>query len=245
MLTEIQMVATPAIDRVPAAPPAFTIELTDCIESVGVGLVSSVRARRLLPPEFALPIDGQPLTPLVVLAMRCQGIAIDDNTARPGIIVQVGLVIAPPDGTGDVNSFTLWHFTTHSPLARRLRDAGLSVQLVPTIAYDVALGGKLHSTQVTVPAPAQPAFDLCGSISEPSQPLSLTGNWWAKGSKGLVKQASQVPAGLVGEAQLTLTTAADSPLGQLIDGASFSFPVLQRFNTFAQAQTQVSLVSIK
>ena len=94
---------------------------------------------------------------------------------------------------------------------------------------------------ITVPAPAQPPLILGGKISEPTEPISFAGNWWAKTERGLLKMSSTVPHALASDAQLTLTTRADNPLGRLIGADTLSFAALQRFNIFKQAQTAVSL----
>ncbi|MDQ3250244.1 MAG: hypothetical protein M3Q45_13680, partial [Chloroflexota bacterium] len=135
----------------------------------------------------------------------------------------------------------LWHFTTHLLLSRHLHGVGLNTQHVPAIGYDVTVGGKAGSTSISVPTPALPALTLAGTITEPSQPISFVGNWWATADGGLLKMNSTVPEARVGEAQLMLTTRADSPLGQLIGGTTMGFAALQRFNTFVQAHTEVSL----
>ena len=222
-------------------PPQLTIELTDCVESVGIGLVNAERAQHLLPPGFKLLNDGGPVTPLVVLGAQCQGIAVTGAVPSPGAYVQIGLVIAPPDNTGEINILMLWHFTTHLTLARGLKSLGLNSQHLPTLDYDVTLGGKAGSTRITVPAPAQPPLILGGKISEPTEPISFAGNWWAKTERGLLKMSSTVPHALASDAQLTLTTRADNPLGRLIGADTLSFAALQRFNIFKQAQTAVSL----
>lgn len=230
-------------DKLIQPPPHLTIELSDCVESVGIGLVSAERAQRLLPPGLKLLNDGQPVTPLVVLGAQCQGIAVTGAVPSAGAYVQIGLVIAPPDGTGEINIFMLWHFTTHLTLVRSLKSLGLDSQHVPNLGYDVTLGGKAGSTRITVPAPAQPALILAGSITEPNEPISFVGNWWAKTERGLLKMNSTVPAALVSEAQLTLTTRADSALGRLIGDDTLDFAALQRFNSFKQAHTAVSVLN--
>ena len=53
--------------------------------------------------------DGQPVKPLVVRTARCSGIAVDGQEAKPGEVVQIGAVTVPPDGTGDINNYTIWH----------------------------------------------------------------------------------------------------------------------------------------
>lgn len=224
-------------------PVNLTIALTDGVENVGIGLVNTARAQQLLPPPFKLANNGEPVTPLVVLAARCQGIAVTGATPTPGTFVQVGLIVAPPDGTGEINIFMLWHYTTHLTLARALKNAGLNSQHVPSIEYDVTLGGKAGSARLTVPAPGQPPLLLAGAIREPNQSVTFNGNWWAKAGERLLKLNSLVPAATFSEAELTLTTRAANPLGHLIGGETLNFAILQRFNTFPQVRTEVSVLA--
>ena len=241
---------TTAIDTmVPLAqeqilPPVnFTIALTDGVENVGIGLVSTEQAKQLLPSPFKLANNGEPVTPLVVLAARCQGIAVTGAVPTPGTFVQIGLIVAPPDGTGEINIFTLWHYTTHLTLARALKNAGIASQHVPTIEYDLALGGKAGSARLTVPAPGQPPLLLAGAIREPSQSITFNGNWWAKAGNRLLKLNSVVPDATFSDAELTLTTRATNPLGHLIGGETLNFAILQRFNTFPRVRTEVSVLA--
>ena len=220
----------------------FTITLADCVESVGVGLVSTERALALVPSEFRLAGDGQPVTPLVVLAIKGNGIAVAGYKPQAGKLVQVGLVIAPPDGTGDVNTFLLWHYTSDARLARSLKRLGLDTQYIPSIGYDVSRDGNGGSTSISVPHPARPTLSLSGMVAAPGMPGAFVANWWARVERGLMKMQTSVPDGLIGEAQLTLTTGADTPLGRLIGGDSMTFAVLQRFNMFPHARTEVSII---
>ncbi|MFN8495121.1 MAG: hypothetical protein U0350_46395 [Caldilineaceae bacterium] len=242
MTNQKDRLAIPATTVLP--PPAIlTIELTDGVENVGIGLVSTERAQTLLPPPFKLANNGEPVTPLVVLAARCQGIAVTGATPTPGTFVQIGLIVAPPDGTGEINIFTLWHYTTHLTLARALKNAGLDSQHVAAIEYDVTLGGKAGSTRLTVPAPGQPPLLLAGAIREPNQPVTFNGNWWAKAGNRLLKLNSVVPTATFSEAALTLTTRVTNPLGHLIGGETLNFAILQRLNTFPQVRTEVSVLA--
>src|SRR5262245_11710807 len=114
----------------------FSVEFTDCVESIGVGLVPTASARVYVPLPFILVGEGQPVTPLVVRTARCRSIRVDGHTAKPGEIVQIGAVIVPPDGTGDINNYTIWYYTSDVRLARHLGRAGVIAQHVPAIEYD-------------------------------------------------------------------------------------------------------------
>src|SRR3954462_6746871 len=117
----------------PAGANQFAVEFANCVESIGVTLVPTDRARALIPAEFHLVGEGAPVTPLVVRTARCD-IAVGDQSSDAGDIVQVGLVIVPPDFTGDINNYTLWYYTTDAELANHLVRLGVGAQHVQNIA---------------------------------------------------------------------------------------------------------------
>ncbi len=221
----------------------FPVEFTDCVESIGVTLVPTARARAYVPEQFILVGEGQPVTPLVVRTSRCRGIAVSGHNPMAGEIVQIGLVIVPPDGTGDINNYTLWYYTSDPKLATQLRNAGVSAQHVPTIDYDYDADDD-NSLFARVPRPGSPRLALFGNVSPSPDPAgSFLANWWQQTEDGTVKMSTNVPVINIGGADLTLTTDPNGPLGQLISGGSTGFPVLQQFNTFTGAHMEVSVVS--
>ena len=220
----------------------FPVEFTDCVESIGVTLVSTDLARAYVPAQFILVGEGQPVTPLVVRTASCRGISVIGHEPKAGAIVQIGLVIVPPDGTGDINNYTLWYYSSDAELATQLRRAGLSVQHVPTIDYDYESND--NSLFVRVPQPGSPRLALFGTVKPSPAPAgSFLANWWQQAEAGNVKMSTNVPVINIGGAGLTLTTNSNGPLGQLIGGGSTGFPLLQQFNTFTGAHMEVSVVS--
>lgn len=228
-----------------AAPSAdLVVEFRDCVESIGITLVSSERARQLVPAGFQLAGEGQPVTPLVVRSARCGGIAVAGHEASAGAIVQIGVIIVPPDFSGDVNLYTLFYYTSDPALARQLARSGTPAQFIPTMDYIYERGGdgQPGSLFVAVPRPGRPQLWLDGSVIEsPNAAGSFVANWWAHTGDGIVKMSTSVPEIFVGAANLTLMTPANGPLGHLIEGGSTGFPVLQQFNTFAAADMVVSV----
>jgi hypothetical protein len=216
----------------------FAVEFNDCVESIGVTLVPTESVRLYVPEQFILAGEGQPVTPLVVRTARCSGIGVDGYKPRPGEIVQIGVVIVPPDGTGDINNYTLWYYTSDEKLATKLRNAGVNAQHVPTIDYHLDLDDS--SLLVRVPRPGAPRFVLSGTVQPSPNPAgSFLANWWQQVETGRVKMSTNVPVINLGGADLTLTTDPNSPLGQLIGGSVTGFPLLQQFNTFAAARMEV------
>lgn len=83
---------------------SFSVEFTDCVESIGVTLLPTEQVEELIPEGFVVVGTGQPVTPIVVRTARCR-ISLDSRPAETGSVVQVGAVIVPPDFTGDINNY--------------------------------------------------------------------------------------------------------------------------------------------
>ena len=217
----------------------FSVEFTDCVESIGVTLVPTASARVYVPHQFILAGEGQPVTPLVVRTSQCTNIAVAGHEPMAGEIVQIGAVIVPPDFTGDINNYTIWYSTSNAKLATQLRKVGVDAELVPVINYDYQSANNLLS--VRIPAPFEPTLTLSGNVVPSSNSAgSFTANWWQQTKTGIVKMRTNVPVIKIGGADLTLNTE-DDPLTQLLGGPSTGFPIIQQFNTFAAANMQVSI----
>lgn len=228
------------IDRTFAqsSPPGFAVEFSDCVESIGVTMISTSTARAYVPNQFILAGEGQPVTPLVVRTARCNGVAMAGQRAKTEDIVQIGAVIVPPDFTGDINNYTIWYSTSSEKLATQLGRVGVNAQLVPTIDYQYQSGNSSFS--VTVPMPGEPRFMLTGTVQPSSTSAGeFIANWWQETSEGVVKMSTNVPIIKIGIANLTLNTDETGPLGQVIGASSTGFPIIQQFNTFANARMQV------
>jgi hypothetical protein len=248
-LAVVSLLIGSAVARPPArtradAGGAFAVEFTNCVESIGVGLIPTEQAQALVPAAFHLVGEGQPVTPIVVRTARCGGIAVDGNRAKSGSVVQIGVVIIPPDFTGDINNYTLWYYTSDAKLAYYLESVGVAAQHVPTIDYDYQPSAASSPLFVAVPRPGDPRLSLAGTVIESATPAgSFEAIWWARVNGGSVRMDTVVPSIFIGGANLTLTTDASSALGHIIGGSSASFPVLQQFNTFASANMGVSVAS--
>lgn len=230
-----------------ATPPSgFDVKFTGCVESIGVDLVPTEAAQAFVPPGFVLAGAGTPVTPIVVRTARCGGIEVAGGRSRPGVVVQVGLIIVPPDFSGDVNIYTLWYYTTDERLARHLRGLGMDTQYVPDISYGYAPHGAGESTHfsVLVPRPGTPALAVVGSVTGSATPAGpFEAVWWAATDDGIVRMDTTVPGIDTGTADLTCYTPRGSGLGGLIGGDELEFAVLQQFNTFTRAGMSVRLIS--
>jgi hypothetical protein len=230
------VVAAPREDQ----DASFSVQFSDCVESIGVGLVPTANVRTYVPSSFILVGDGQPVTPLVVRTARCGGISVEGQEAKPGEIVQIGAVVVPPDGTGDINNYTIWYYTSNAKLAAHLRRAVVDVQHVQSIDYNYSANAG-NAFSVRVSKPGSPPLSLSGTVMPSSVPAgSFTANWWQATCDGMVKMSTVVPIINIGGADLTLTTKPQSALADLIGAETLGFPIIQQFNTFAAAQMTVN-----
>ncbi|AUX29687.1 MULTISPECIES: hypothetical protein [Sorangium] len=219
---------------------AFSVNFTNVVETVGLELVPTDEARALVPDEFVLAGEADPVTPITVRTAHADGISVNGGTATPGSVVQIGLLVVPPDGTGDVNSYTLWYYTDHALLALKLIQAGFLAQYVPNLEYDVSLTDS--DIYVRVPFPGSPRLVVEGSIAPSgAPPAPFVANWWVSTWHGPVKQATTISSLLFGGADVSLATNAGNALGGLIGGSTAEFTVLDSFNQFPSAQTTVAL----
>jgi hypothetical protein len=223
-----------------AQPSGFTVDFTDCIESIGVTLVATEAARPVVPPGFVLAGEGGPVTPAVVRTARC-GISVDGSRPRSGAIVQIGLVLVPPDFTGDINSYTVEYYTSDAKLAERLRHAGVAAQHVENLGYDYTSASPA-SLAVNVPLPGRPQLAVGGPVTASAVSAgSFLANWWAGSGAAPVKMGTNVPDIEIGKADLTMVTSPTDSLGILFGSGTVTFPIIQQFNGFANAQMTVSL----
>jgi hypothetical protein len=221
----------------------FDVSFRDCVESIGVTLVDTESATARVPFPFVPVGMGTPFTPLVVRSASCQRISIDGGRARAGAVVQIGAVIVPPDGTGDIDNYTLAYYSDDRGLVDTLKSLGIFASFAP-IAYRLGeVENAEASLEVVVKGRAHSRLRISGTVVPSSTPVgSFVANWWAKTQHGSIKLSTSVPAIALGSASLVLDTEPGGELSELFAGASISFPILQQFNGFSAAAMDVSLV---
>ena len=64
----------------------------------------------------------------MVRVADCRALSIDGGAPEAGIVAQLGVSIVSPDGTGDINNYTAWYYTTSKRLAVALRHLGVRAQ---------------------------------------------------------------------------------------------------------------------
>jgi hypothetical protein len=223
---------------VPPAPvdaQSVTVAFDGCVESIGVALLPIDDVRAEVPDSFVLAGEGGPVTPLAVRTAHCDDIRIGRYRAGEADIVQIGAVVVPPDGTGDINNYLLWYQTTNIELALVLNLLyGVSAEYVPRIDYQIGQTASDGSApfHVRVRLPGSPRLSIDGRVTAAGFPASnFVAIWWEETHRGRVRMSTFVASGTVGSAALALTTPARSELADLIGATDLGFPILQQFNT--------------
>jgi hypothetical protein len=223
---------------------SFSVDFTDCLEYVGQINVPYEEARALVPEEYTLLGDEESGAILSTRAVQCEGISVDGGEASPSILVQTGIGVESPDGTGFINTYLLWYTTNNRDLAKSLTVSGIPSHYVPHLEFiytpdEGGAGGAFH---VENPHPAQPAYSIDGTLTEPSASdpgVFFVANWWQAGNHGEVLMQTVFPSLRIGGGSATLSTRQNSTLRVLMGGESVPFTVLNLSARFDSAHMEV------
>ncbi len=214
------------------------VQFSGCTEYVGTGPIPMARAIGRVPRSFQILAGAGNTASLVVRAAQCEGVKVDNERPEPGSLTQIGITIVSPNGSGDINNYTVAYVTDSRRLAQRLQRFGLPAYVDEDLVYETAPNppGARGELFVDSSPSAGPAFFLSGAVSDTAfLTVPFVANWWYESRKGRLLMATAIPTIAFGQAGVTVYTRQDSPLGELIGGNKFSnfsgFNVRGRFAT--------------
>ncbi|HKE28039.1 MAG TPA: hypothetical protein VKB88_37055 [Bryobacteraceae bacterium] len=221
----------------------FTVDFSQCTEFAGVGPVNFAKAAALVPQAFTtLAVSGTGA--IVVRATSCAGASVNGGRSVATTISQIGVEIVPPDGTGDINNYTLIYVSNNAELVLAFNLAGVPALYDPTLTYQFTYESTGNSGELYLAAEGigLPAYFLTGTETDPTGPGSdFKANWWFAPGGAVVKQASDFPDIAFGTAAVSLHTDRNSALGQLIGGNTDSdFHYLPIRGVYASAHMVVT-----
>jgi hypothetical protein len=223
----------------------FSVDFSNCSEFAGEGPISLTAAKPLVPAEFSINGASSGTANIVIRATSCASVTVNGRDPRPTNLSQIGINIVPPDGTGDINNYTLVYVSNNPSLVDHFIAAGLPAQYDPLLTYEytapATANGNLY---VSVAARDLQPYFIYGPETAPP-PASATdflANWWyAPGCNLKMRQQSNFPNISFGTSAVTFYTAADSELGQLIGGNAFSnYSVLALRGVYPSAHMDVT-----
>jgi hypothetical protein len=226
---------------------SFTVHFAGCTEFAGWGPVSLTKAQPFVPPGYVIAGAGPRQAGIVVRATSCEGVSIGQSPAQPTVVSQIGINLVPPDGTGDINKYTVIYVTNNQALADYFQIAGLPAVFDPQLTYQYTPGeasGASGQLYVTAAGEELPAYFLFGTEIDPppNSQQSFLANWWFSGDAGKMKQSTSFPVISFGTATVTLYTSKNSPLGDLIGGNTDSnFSILSVRGVYPAATMKVTL----
>jgi hypothetical protein len=225
---------------------SFTVHFAGCSEFVGWGPVSLAAAQPLVPRGYVIAgaADGQ--AAIVVRATSCENVSVDQLPAQPTELSQIGINLVSPDGTGDINNYTVIYVTNNQSLAKRFQIAGLLAVFDPQLAdeYTPDPNGLSGALYVSAAGEDLPPYFLFGTETEPppNSQQSFLANWWFTGPLGRMKQSTLFPAISFGNAAVSLYTSNVSLLGNLVGrNADGNFSILSVRGVYPAATMTVSL----
>jgi hypothetical protein len=224
---------------------SFKVQFVGCTEFVGWGPVSLAAAQPLVPAGYAIAGAASGQAAIVVRATSCEDVSVDQSPTQPTELSQIGINLVPPDGTGDINNYTVIYVTNNQSLAKHFQIAGLPAVFDAQLTYEYTLApdglsGELYATAA---GEELPAYFLFGTETEPppTSQQSFLANWWFTGPEGWMKQSTLFPVISFGMAAVSLYTSNVSWLGKLIGGnTDGNFPILSVRGVYPAATMTVS-----
>ena len=197
----------------------FPVQFQNCVEYVGTGPVSLAKAQALVPAPFVIATDANGDATVVVRAARCTSVKLDGFEAVPGIVSHIGVMVVSPDGTGDINIYTVAYATDSDRLAQRLERAGIPALL----EADLVKENNTPALYVEVSPDGKAGWSITGTQTDNAfLTIPFLANWWSKSDKGIAKMSTNIPSITFKFAQGTIHTRSSSKIGKLIQGNSYS-----------------------
>jgi hypothetical protein len=234
---EILFIGLSALPWSAAADSGFTIKanLSNCTEQIAFGPIPTATVEPLVPQSYSIATFGPATAGLVVRASQCQQLTLGPLPLGPVLVAQIGISIASPDGTGDINNYSLLYVTNSEPLAVALLAAGLPAQVDRTFAYDFTPDSTGSGPVYMAVSPVDGPYFLTGTASPPpGPPAPVVANWWFTGQSARVKISTSIPGIAYGPSMKVLYSGKATNLGQIIGGNSDSnFSLLDARGVFA------------
>jgi hypothetical protein len=214
----------------------FDADFSGCSEFAGIGLVPAAGATPLVPAGYTPVLVGSQAL-VVVRVAKCASAVIDGKSVGETITSQVGVTLQGPDGSADINNYTVLYATNQARLHARYQAAGLRADKSNALSLSLSAGALLAASA----SPHSSSFSVSGAAAVPTAaPGQFIASWWGEGNHGTVQSRTVFPSIAFNTgAVTTLTTSSDTELASLIGGTSLTFPVLDSYNTFSSSHLEV------
>jgi len=186
-----------------------------------------------------------------VRVAHCASVVIAGKAAGAGTVAQLGVNIVAPNGTGDINNYTVWYDTDGLALSQALRQAGIDAAFDPVLFYDRLPNSAGESARLIIANGIDPAppFLVDSNVLIPTsatQAIDFTANWWQTNEGATAEMASDFPNILFGAEStgVTIEVVPGTRLAKLLGSESATFAGLSVSNVIPGAHMHVGPASL-
>jgi hypothetical protein len=225
------------------------VDFANCTEYAGFVPVPIANAAPFVPAGFALAPGAPGEANAIVRVAQCASVVVEGKATGPGTVAQLGVNIVPPDGTGDINNYTVWYDTDGVELAAALRQAGIAAALDGTLFYDrLPIPGGTTARLIIANIEPAPPFVIDSVVLIPTsatQPIDFTANWWQTNAGATAEMASDFPDILFGAEStgVTIEAVPGTPFARLLGTESATFVGLSVSNVIPTGHMHVGPAS--
>lgn len=219
----------------------FDVDFTDCHDYAGLAPVPTKNVASYVPAPYTIAEPAPGTANVVVRSVWCRTSSIDP---KPSVVTQIGVNIVSPDGTGDINNFTVFYLTTSHALAAGLRRAGVPADVDEDLVFRWTSTDATHAhLVVSNDDDVQPPFVIDSIVGAPGTfPVDFVANWYVAHGKHQEEMHSTYPGILFGGNSPTVTvhTPRHSGLGKMLGSDTGTFTSLSVFNAIPSSHMHVS-----
>jgi hypothetical protein len=226
------------------------VDFTNCTEYAGFVPVPLANAEPFVPAGYEVALASPGEANAIVRVAHCASVVIDGAATGAGTVAQLGVNIVPPDGTGDINNYTVWYDTDGFALSQALRQAGIAAAFDPVLFYDRMPSSDGQTARVVIANGVDPAppFIIDSTVLIPTsatQPIDFTANWWQTNGSATAVMASDFPNILFGAEStgVTIEVIPGTRLAQLLGADSGTFVGLSVSNVIPVGHMHVGPAS--
>jgi hypothetical protein len=222
------------------------VDFANCTEYAGFVPVPLANATPLVPAGYSIALASPGEGNAIVRVAHCASVVVAGKASGPGTVAQLGVNIVPPNGTGDINNYTVWYDTDGVALWAGLRGAGIDAALDPILFYDRLPSSDGTTARLIVANGVDPAppFIIDSTVLIPTsqtQAIDFTANWWQTNSGQPAVMASDFPNILFGAEStgVTIEVVPGTKLAKLLGADVGTFVGLSVSNVIPTAHMQV------
>ena len=226
------------------------VDFSNCTEYAGFVPVPLANAAPFVPAGYAVALASPGEANAIVRVAHCASVVIDGQATGAGTVAQLGVNIVPPDGTGDINNYTVWYDTNGLALSQALRRAGIDAAYDPALVYERRPDRDGATARLIIANGVDPAppFVIDSQVLIPTaatQAIDFTANWWQTNRGATAEMASDFPNILFGAEStgVTIEVVPGTRLEELLGAPRGTFVGLSVSNVIPAGHMHVAPAS--